>query len=239
MSSSQLPGASWPADVIHVNEDGWVLINRGSQHGVFVGMRLLVVGTGIRDLNDLFASGASGALEPPPPVLRIRRTYELLEVIYTESGCAIAIATRTPAARRPMVFRGPEQELLVWVPLPEGYSWPPTGEPATTPDESAATSEDGETGADDASSEADAPPEHAPQDDELWEESLPLNSVSVGDLVLPAVPAAPSSASAPSSPSATTSATPSSAMSNDPSETHAPTTYDAGRTYDWMKKPSE
>jgi len=235
VSSSQPPGAPWPADVIHVNEDGWVLINRSSQHGVFVGMRLLVVGTGIRDLNDLFAPGASGALEPLPPALRIRRTYELLEVIYTEAGCAIAIATRTPAARRPMVFRGPEQELLVWVPLPEGYTWPPTGEPSTTSDEGVAPSEE-----DDASGEADAPPEHAPQDDELWEESLPLNSVSVGDLVLPAIPAAPSSPSSPASPSATTSAMSSGAMSNDPSETHAPTTpYDAGRTYDWMKKPSE
>ena len=239
MSGSQLPGASWPADVIHVNEDGWVLINRGSQQGVFVGMRLLVAGTGIRDLNDLFAPSASGALEPPAPILRIRRTYELLEVIYTESGCAIAIATRTPAARRPMVFRGPEQELLVWVPLPEGYTWPPTGAPATTPDAGATTNEDDEVGAD-APAEADAPPEHAPQDDELWEESLPLNSVSVGDIVLPAIPAAPSSPSSPSSPSATTSATPSQPMSDDPSETHAPTTpYDANRTYDWMKKPGE
>lgn len=243
MTSNQSVSASWPADVIHVNEDGWVLVNRGSQHGVFVGMRLLVVGTGIRDLQDLFAP--DGSPETQPPVLRIRRTYELLEVIYTEPGCAIAIATRTPPARRPMVFRGPEQELLVWVPLPEGYSWPPTNAPTSgsaevTPardeaNEVGETYDADEAMAEDTSDgEADAPPEHAPQDDELWEESLPLNSVSVGDIVLPA------NSAAPSSPSTAASRPPSGALSSDPAETHAPTTpYDAGRTYDWMKKPGE
>ncbi len=49
MSSSPTASGTWPADVIHVNEDGWVLVNRGSQHGVFVGMRLLVGGAGIRE----------------------------------------------------------------------------------------------------------------------------------------------------------------------------------------------
>ncbi len=56
---SQPVGALWPADIIHVNEDGWVLINRGSRHGVAVGLHLLVVGTGVRELRDLFAPGAS------------------------------------------------------------------------------------------------------------------------------------------------------------------------------------
>lgn len=234
MSSSPSASGTWPADVIHVNEDGWVLVNRGSQHGVFVGMRLLVVGTGIRELQDLFAPSNDAAT--PLPALRIRRTYELLEVIHTEPGCAIAIATRTPPARRPMVFRGPEQELLVWVPLPEGYSWPPPGEPPSATDDGDVTDDDDEAVADDASTgDADAPPEHAPQDDELWEESLPLNSVSVGDIVLPAVPAAPASPTTASAPTAAHGA-----ASGDPAETHAPTTpYDAGRTYDWMKKPGE
>ena len=234
MSSSPSASGTWPADVIHVNEDGWVLVNRGSQHGVFVGMRLLVVGTGIRELQDLFAPSNDAAT--PLPALRIRRTYELLEVIHTEPGCAIAISTRTPPARRPMVFRGPEQELLVWVPLPEGYSWPPPGEPPSATDDGDVTDDDDEAVADDSSGgDADAPPEHAPQDDELWEESLPLNSVSVGDIVLPAVPAAPASPTTASAPTAAHGA-----ASGDPAETHAPTTpYDAGRTYDWMKKPGE
>jgi hypothetical protein len=235
VSSSPTASGTWPADVIHVNEDGWVLVNRGSQHGVFVGMRLVVVGTGIRELHDLFAPDSDSNTQSP--ALRIRRTYELLEVIYTEPGCAIAIATRTPPTRRPTVFRGPEQELLVWVPLPEGYSWPPTGEALSASDAGDATSEDDETIADNDTSagEADAPPEHGPQDDELWEESLPLNSVSVGDIVLPAVPAAPASPTSASAPTTTPGA-----ISGDPAETHAPTTpYDAGRTYDWMKKPGE
>ena len=230
--------APWPADVIHVNEDGWVLINRGSEHGVFVGMRLLVVGTGIRELHDLFAPDSDS--DTQAPALRIRRTYELLEVIYTETGCAIAIATRTPAARRPMVFRGPAQELLVWVPLPEGYSWPPAGETTPPPDVDD-TSADG--AADDESAEvADEPPEHAPQEDELWEESLPLNSVSVGDIVLPAIPAAPSSR-APATSTTIANATGGTPTDTPPTsqaqaQTHT-TPYDEGRTYDWMKKPGE
>jgi hypothetical protein len=146
-----------------------------------------------------------------------------------------------------MVFRGPEQELLVWVPLPEGYSWPPAGAPtpgsakeASAPDEANEDEETydavGATAEDSADGDADAPPEHAPQDDELWEESLPLNSVSVGDIVLPAISAAPSSPS----PSTAAPRAPTGATSDDPAETHAPTTpYDAGRTYDWMKNPGE
>src|SRR6185437_5921898 len=204
---SQTVGALWPADVIHVNEDGWVLINRGSRHGVAVGLHLLVVGTGVRDLRDLFAPGASpDAADSQPPILRIRRTYELLEVIYAEESCAIAIATRTPAARRPTVYRGPEGELLVWAPLPEGYSWPPPNS-STTAETSA--SDDGEATDDeasDASGDTDAPPERAPQDDEPWEEALPLNSVSVGDIVLPAIPATPAAPSTPPVSGAPTSA---------------------------------
>lgn len=230
MTNSQPASALWPADIIHVNEDGWVLINRGSQHGVAVGLHLLVVGTGIRELHDLFAPGAAEALEPAPPVLRIRRTYELLEVIYTERTCAIAIATRTPTSRRPTVYRGPEGELLVWAPLPEGYSWPPpnslTSPEPPASDESEAT--DDESSA--SSGDADAPPERAPQDDEPWEEALPLNSVSVGDIVLPAISATPSTLSTP----------PSGAISGASTPTHdSASPFEQGRSYDWMKKPGE
>ncbi|HEU4782320.1 MAG TPA: hypothetical protein VFS83_03175 [Ktedonobacterales bacterium] len=225
MSTSQpaTGSAPWPADVIHVNEDGWVLINRGSRDGVAVGLRLLVVGTGIRDLHDLFAPDASS--ETQRPALRIRRTYELLEVIHAEEHCAVAIATRTPAARRPTVYRGPEGELLVWAPLPEGYTWPP---PNSAADDNAATDDESSDDAD-----ADAPPERAPQDDEPWEEALPLNSVSVGDIVLPALPATPASPSAPHTPSV-------GAIGSAPTGAHDSTSpFEQGRTYDWMKKPGE
>jgi hypothetical protein len=244
VSTSQPTSALWPADVIHVNEDGWVLINRGSRHGVAVGLRLLVVGTGVRDLRDLFAPDApdssAAAADTQPPVLRIRRTYELLEVVYTEESCAIAIATRTPEARRPTVYRGPEGELLVWVPLPEGYTWPPannsstdhrTASPWASADESADDTEDIED-TDEASGEPDAPPERAFQDDEPWEEALPLNSVSVGDIVLPAMPAFPAAPSASTSSFAVTSN-----PATDPIDPSAPSAL--GRTYDWMKKPGE
>lgn len=240
MSAVVPGGALWPADVIHVNEDGWVLINRGSRHGVSVGLHLLVVGTGVRDLNDLFAPGIENAPEPPPPALRIRRTYELLEVVYAEESCAIAIATRTPAARRPTVYRGPEGELLVWVPLPEGYSWPPpnsANDEQAQPETSSWSSDSAEAPKDEASDlsdETDTPPERAPQDDEPWEEALPLNSVSVGDIVLPAIAAG--HAAPPTSASTSAKATSASATAA-PHEPALP--FESGRTYDWMKKPGE
>lgn len=242
MSTSQpaTARAPWPADVIHVNEDGWVLINRGSRDGVAAGLRLLVVGTGIRDLHDLFAPDASS--ETQPPALRIRRTYELLEVVHAEENCAVAIATRTPAARRPTVYRGPEGELLVWVPLPEGYTWPPPNsapddaqQPESPPWAPASADETATEGDSSDDGEADAPPERAPQDDEPWEEALPLNSVSVGDIVLPALPATPSSPSAPHAPASSIGA-----IGSTPAEAHDPSSpFEMGRTYDWMKKPGE
>ena len=187
--------ATWPADVIHVNEDGWVLINPGHAQGVTRGLRLFVVGTGIRELRDLFpAAGASQA----PPVLRTRRTYELLEVVHVEAQCAIAVAARAPLARRPQFYRGPDGELLVWVPLPDDYTWPlPENAEAdvdTSPESLEATNEDSasddeaqDDDAPDAAEVVDAPPEHADQEDQRWEEALPLNGVSVGDRVVPAV----------------------------------------------------
>src|SRR5262249_53830427 len=119
---------TWPADIIHVNEDGWVLINRGRAHGVLPGLRLLVVGQGIRELRDLFASEPQGTPEEPHAapalMLHTRRPSEKLEVLHAEWACATATATRTPPGRRRSVSRGPEGELLVWVPLPAGLTWP-------------------------------------------------------------------------------------------------------------------
>jgi hypothetical protein len=210
---------NWPADVIHVNEDGWVLVNRGREHGVVPGLRLLVVGQSVRELRDLFAEGA---MDEHAPVLRIRRTYELLDVIHVEATCAIAVAARTPVERRPQIYRGPEGELLVWVPLPSAFTWPLPGEAAageastdeTDGERTAASAEDAE----DTEDTEDAPPERSEQDDERWEEALPLNGVSVGDRVLPAIPAAGTAG--------TTSAAVSGASGNP---------FETGRAYDWMQ----
>ncbi len=249
MTTSTSNAALWPADVIHVNEDGWVLINRGSRHGVSVGLHLLVVGTGARDLHDLFAPDASA--ETQPPVLRIRRTYEMLDVVYAEESCAIAIATRTPASRRPTVYRGPEGELLVWVPLPEGYTWPPPNSSTSqqshlvdtpTPPWVAEDQGEGESGTEDGadtSDEPDAPPERAPQDDEPWEEALPLNSVSVGDIVLPAIPATPTTSAASTATAVPTSSSSDSDTTSASAESTSDTPFEQGRTYDWLKKPGQ
>jgi hypothetical protein len=222
VSDGDATAAAWPADIIHVNEDGWVLVNRGRRHAVVPGLRLLVVGQSIRELRDLFAADAAEG-EPPPLALRIRRTYEQLEVIHAEDAAAIAIATRTPPERRPQVHIGPAGELLVWVPLPAGFSWPPSGarDEADPPSDETYDGADAVTATDGDASQApvaDAPPELGEQDDERWEEALPLNGVNVGDLVLPAIPL--------SDPSPAASAPASEAAGNP---------FEAGRSYDWMK----
>ncbi len=210
MSSETTP-PPWPADIIHVNEDGWVLINRGRADAIALGMRLFVVGNGSRELRDLFATVDGGER---PVVLRTRRTYELLEIVHVEEHCAVAVAARAPVARRPQFFHGPGGELLVWIPLPADYTWPSpgsmtdlapdsdaddenveddNGSDANAPlDQADDGSREGSGGAESAASAAppDAPPEHGYQEDERWEQALPLNGVSVGDLVIPAVPVA-------------------------------------------------
>lgn len=220
----------WPADIIHVNEDGWVLINRGRMHGIVPGLRLLVAGQGIRELRNLYAQAGDDAAGEP--ALRIRRTYEQLEVIHVEERSAIAIATRTPTERRPLVYRGPDGELLVWVPLPEGFTWPKPG--TAEPQRWHGDASDGDTddttdaAPDNVGSEGgaerdpegdttDVPPELGEQDDERWEEALPLNGVAVGDIVLPAIPVtgAPTGAAG---------------------ESHV-NPFESGRSYDWMKPP--
>jgi len=244
----------WPAHVIHVNEDGWVLINRGTRHGVIPGLRLLVVGDGIRPLRDLYGNAATG----DGPVLRIRRTYELLEVIHAEDQCAVAIAARAPADRRPTIFHGPEGELLVWTPLPPSYTYQflagedagdNTGDEADaadmdTADESAPNGSSDEEASDDVDvdindgahaeeDDIDVPPQLGEQEDKRWEEALPLNGTAVGDLVVPAIPAGPGV-------SAIANYVPQS-ITADPatSEPHASTPYDTGRSYDWIKPSGE
>lgn len=203
MSSATDAGKLWPAQVIHVNEDGWVLVNRGQRHGVMPGLRLLVVGTGIRELHDVMA-----AEKDAPPVLRIRRTYEELDVVYVEDTCAVAVATRAPRERRPVSYRGPEGELLVWVPLPDGWTYPQPGSEQDAPDDDDDDDDEYQDDAEAASAETDeqptldVPPEVGEQDDERWEEALPLNGVAVGDLVVTALPSAGASAMAASEASA-------------------------------------
>jgi hypothetical protein len=201
MSDKLGPAVTWPADVIHVNEDGWVLINRGARHGVPAGLRLLVVGAGARELRDLFPAGATdaqaaqgeegGTTLEEPVVLRIRRTYDLLEVVHVEPTCAIAIAARTPVERRPQFYRGPDGDLLIWAPLPADFTYPQPDtededEEPYDQEEADAEGEEGEGGP-----EIDTPPQRADQEDERWEQALPLNGVGVGDQVVPAVPVAP------------------------------------------------
>ncbi|HLY31691.1 MAG TPA: hypothetical protein VKQ36_11735 [Ktedonobacterales bacterium] len=249
----------WPADVIHVNEDGWVAFNRGLAHGVTVGMRLLVIGSGVREMRDLF----NGSPKPgedsgeKPVILRTRRTYELLEVVFAEQNSAIAVATRAPLERRPEFYRGPEGELLVWVPLPKDYTWPPPEssdeDPATDnentqqdagaylpasdaeSDDNTGLADVSETSDSSSDDEIDEPDQHITQEDERWEEALPLNGVSVGDRVLPAIPATPGATS-----TVSISAAPvASSASMVPVAEDATTTGDTGATHetanDWRK----
>lgn len=225
MSAGSSAAATWPADVIHVNEDGWVLINRGSRHGIVVGQGLLVVGQSVRELRNLFAGASDTGGQPElPVVLRTRRTYELLEVVHVEEASAIAIAKRTPAERRPRFFLGPEGETLVWVPLPADFRQPLSDRDIEGP--TSALPQDSGDDADSGQS-TDEPPEQEEQEDELWEQALPLNSVNVGDIVVPAVPA-------PTSPSVATMEHGGSSSS----PAAAPTSFEQGRSYDWMK-PAE
>jgi hypothetical protein len=232
MSASSELASLWPADVIHVNEDGWVLINRGSKHGVALGLRLMVVGSSIRDLHDLYAPGADQDTPTAelPVALRLRRTYELLEVVHVEESCAIAIAARVPPDRRPTIYRGPEGELLVWVPLTADFTWPRPGDDGAADANQADEPDDqAQDGQDDADADDDAPPEQMEQEDERWELALPLNSVSVGDIVLPALPAASQAATAEAGVLVAATASPAAGA-----EQHT-TPFDAGRSYDWMK----
>jgi hypothetical protein len=261
MTSSAGPVATWPADVIHVNEDGWVLINRGAQHGVPVGLRLLVVGAGARELRDLFPAaaqptenmeaeaGGAGAGVDEPIVLRTRRTYELLEIVHVEPDCAIAIAARTSTERRPEFYRGPDGDLLIWVPLPTDFTYPRADsededeeEDEEEPYDEATT--DAEDGAGQGTPEIDSPPQRADQEDERWEQALPLNGVGVGDQVVPAVPVSAvrpaqprrSTGSAPGTSGASSASAPTATQSA--SDEQPLTPFEQGRSYDWMKPQS-
>lgn len=237
-------GGVWPAAVVHVNEDGWVLLNRGAGQGVAPGMRLLVVGDEARDLYDTSSVATSAE---PRALVRIRRTYELLEVVHADEQSAVAIAARVPRERRPQVYRAPGGELLVWVPLPPNYTWPgaaPSDDAAADAGDDAADEQDLDEGTEDLDGagdedEGDQPEAAATgaqdaealaeaQEDERWEQALPLNGIHVGDLVLPAIPV-PASGAAASHSATDAGATP---------VEQQDTPFDSGRDYDWLKPPS-
>lgn len=236
-SEAGIGGEIWPAQIVHVNEDGWVLLNRGRGQGVTLGMWLLVVGDTTRELRDLFAG------DTPPVRLRIRRTYELLEVVYAEEQCAVAIAARVPRERRPQFYRAPDGELLVWVPLSPEYTWPAVVGAGATDDageDAASDAQDPDHDLDDGAADEglDREPEAADeeslvdqQDDDRWEQALPLNGVEVGDLVLPAIPI--SAAGGGGAMPAATGTTPASTPVG-----HQDTPFDSGRDYDWLKPSS-
>ncbi len=200
--------------VIHVNEDGWVVINRGAQDGVSDGLRFAVLGErNARQIRNLFPAGDAADKDARPVVLRADTAYELLRVILVERACCVAISDRVPPERTPQPFLGPQGELLIYTPpsadwrydaldLEEGSA----DEAADEADDAEGASEDGQDEGDPASAAQDAS-EPAAQDGEaeedsaadlagrqqerLWDGSLPLNAVQVGDEVVLALPYRP------------------------------------------------
>ena len=222
--------------VIHVNEDGWVVINRGAEHGVSDGLRFAVLGERTpRQIRDLFASG-EGA-EPPanPVVLRADTAYELLRVILVERQCCVAISDRVPPERTPQPFAGPQGELLIYTPPPADWRYDALDLDEAGTDAPADDNDDNDDGAEEGSaSEAQEQSEPAAeasaeedadlvgqQQERLWDGALPLNAVQVGDEVVMALPYRPGAGAAPAA-----------------AEASAPATADAPTTpssYDWLK----
>ncbi|HEY7126068.1 MAG TPA: hypothetical protein VH540_19095 [Ktedonobacterales bacterium] len=200
--------------VIHVNEDGWVVINLGAREGVQEGQRFAVLGERRpRQIHDPFAPGA-----PKPssqPVLRVDTAYELLRVILVERACCVAVSTRVPPERTPQPFLGPQGELLLYTPAPADWRYDAfeleeaaeedEAEEGDTNDEQAEESgvllaDEGDQGehaidvpedAEEAPFEEDPAELMARQQEHLWDGSLPLNAVQVGDEVILAQPYSP------------------------------------------------
>jgi hypothetical protein len=212
--------------VIHVNEDGWVVINRGAQDGVSEGFRFAVLGErSPRQIRNLFpASEAADAAAARPVVLRADTAYELLRVILVERECCVAVSDRVPPERTPQAFLGPQGELLVYTPPPAEWRYDALdlegSEDASADEGAEASEEDEEAPAEAAAEGADAAGEQGATEDEgsaadltgrqqerLWDGALPLNAVQVGDQVVMATPyragawqeSASSEASAPAS----------------------------------------
>ncbi len=208
--------------VIHVNEDGWVVINRGAQDGVSEGLRFAVLGErNPRQIRDLFPAPEAADRPARAVVLRADTAYELLRVILVERACCVAIADRVPPERTPQPFRGPQGELLLYTPPPADWRYDALDleeEREDAADEAAEADEEnaGDAAEDapaDESEEADASAEEeAPaaeesaadaatrQQERLWDGALPLNAVQVGDEVVMALPYRPGAWEAPAAP---------------------------------------
>jgi hypothetical protein len=197
--------------VIHVNEDGWVVINRGAQDGVSDGMRFVVLGErNARQIRNLFPFGDTADKAARPVVLRADTAYELLRVILVERACCVAISDRVPPERTPQPFLGPQGELLIYtspsvdwrydaLDLEESSDDAPADEAAD-----AESASEGDQADEDSASEAESTSEPAAeegdseeesaaelagrQQERLWDGALPLNAVQVGDEVVMARP---------------------------------------------------
>lgn len=224
--------------VIHVNEDGWVVINRGAQDGVSEGVRFAVLGErNPRQIRDLFPAGAQTSAPARSVVLRADTAYELLRVILVERQCCVAISDRVPPERTPQPFVGPQGELLLYTPPPADWRYDALDlevasedTPAEAMDADDQEEDDSASGSEDTNETAD---EDAAEDEEnaadlagrqqerLWDGALPLNAVQVGDQVVMARPYHPGMLEAPAS-----------------TEASAPVTVDASdkpASYDWLK----
>ena len=225
--------------VIHVNEDGWVIINRGMRDNVVEGQKFVVLGErNPRQIHDLYPEGAENTRAPQPAVLRVDTAYELLRVILVERECCIAISDRVPQERTPLPFLGPQGELLLYTPPPPDWRFDAldlketqaASDTEEDEDEEEADEDQPEAGDDaDESERAEAAEDAAidpnTQQDRLWDGALPLNALQVGDEVVLAQPYHPgvwAASNASSAPDATSPASSSATLSTPES-------------YDWFK----
>ncbi len=187
--------------VIHVNEDGWVVINRGTQDGVAEGQKFVVLSERTpRQIHDLFPARSTDG-RASPVVLQVSTAYELLRVILVESACCVAISDRVPPERTPQPFLGPQGELLLYTPPPPDWRYDALdldeAEPAdhANEDEQAERAPDTDNAGPTNPANSNAPKtatiDPATQQDRLWDGALPLNALQVGDEVVLAHPYIP------------------------------------------------
>lgn len=211
--------------VIHVNEDGWVVINRGSQDGVVEGQKFVVLGErNPRQIHDLYPQSAENSGAAQPAVLRVDTAYELLRVILVERACCVAISDRVPQDRTPLPFLGPQGELLLYTPPPPDWRYDALDldETQEKTDEEDVEDEDEDDEAETADESEDSEIDPTIQQDRLWDGALPLNALQVGDEVVLAQPYLPGAW-----------ATGSTASENAPASPEAAATMP--EAYDWFK----
>lgn len=195
--------------VIHVNEDGWIVINKGTQDGVVEGQKFVVLGErNPRQIHDLYPESTENSPAVQPLVLRVDTAYELLRVILVERACCVAISDRVPQERTPLPFLGPQGELLLYTPPPPDWRYDALDlkeaqtEPDTEDEDDEDATGDEDEGEDNAAEEeasanesADAAIDPNTQQDRLWDGALPLNALQVGDEVVLAQPYLPGASS--------------------------------------------